>query len=206
MDITLELVRQVLRRALGFESFVATFVKSVRADGSACCRTCLPCRPPVRVRAPLARTGRRHKQAFSPRAGGSSFQRHVRPAETYRESVPQNPLDPICIVGYIRLQTGRSLGKTGLSMSSGARYEIIIEARAWRTIQRLDRRARARLEVAISELAENPTPRGCRKLAGRSGLYRVRVGVYRIVYEVRARVLTVAVLRVGHRGSVYRGM
>ncbi len=35
MDITIELVRQILRRALGFESFVATFIRSVRADGKA---------------------------------------------------------------------------------------------------------------------------------------------------------------------------
>ena len=55
----------------------------------------------------------------------------------------------------------------------------------------------------IEMLAENPRPSGCEKLTGQDR-YRVRQGRYRIVYSVQDVVLTVWIVKVGHRKEVYR--
>lgn len=52
-------------------------------------------------------------------------------------------------------------------------------------------------------LARNPRPQGCEKLSGQER-YRVRQGVYRIIYEIRDEVLLVTVIKVGHRREVYK--
>ena len=54
----------------------------------------------------------------------------------------------------------------------------------------------------IEALAENPRPSGCEKLTGRER-YRVRQGRYRIAYSVQDEVLTVWIVKVGHRKDVY---
>jgi mRNA interferase RelE/StbE len=56
---------------------------------------------------------------------------------------------------------------------------------------------------AISSLQSNPRPAGCKKLAGNADYYRIRVGDYRVLYEIRDRVLLVLVIKVGHRREVY---
>ena len=60
--------------------------------------------------------------------------------------------------------------------------------------------------MKLSELEASPRPFGVKKMSGGSDLWRVRVGDYRIVYEVRDRQLVVAVIRLGHRRVVYRGL
>jgi mRNA interferase RelE/StbE len=55
---------------------------------------------------------------------------------------------------------------------------------------------------AIDELAENPRPYGYAKLAGRDG-YRIRVGNYRIIYDIFDNTLIVEIVNVGNRGDVY---
>jgi mRNA interferase RelE/StbE len=56
----------------------------------------------------------------------------------------------------------------------------------------------------IEALAVNPRPHGVEKLAGEDQTYRVRVGEYRILYEVHDAALVVLVVKVGHRREVYR--
>jgi len=53
-------------------------------------------------------------------------------------------------------------------------------------------------------LEENARPSGCVKLAGEPDLYRIRVGDYRIVYQVKDTALIVLVLSIGHRRDIYR--
>ncbi|MCZ8196212.1 MAG: type II toxin-antitoxin system RelE/ParE family toxin [Flavobacterium sp.] len=55
---------------------------------------------------------------------------------------------------------------------------------------------------AIEGLAENPRPQGCKKLKGRSG-YRIRVGNYRIIYEIFDEILLIDVIDLGHRKDIY---
>lgn len=62
-----------------------------------------------------------------------------------------------------------------------------------------------RILARIEALANDPRAPGCEKLGG-AELYRVRQGSYRIVYAIEDDVLMVEVIRVGHRGEVYRGI
>jgi mRNA interferase RelE/StbE len=58
--------------------------------------------------------------------------------------------------------------------------------------------------AAVEALAEDPRPSGCRKLTGADRHYRVRVGDIRIIYSIEDDQLFVQVIRVGHRGNVYK--
>ncbi|WP_197149307.1 type II toxin-antitoxin system RelE/ParE family toxin [Synechococcus sp. CBW1108] len=84
------------------------------------------------------------------------------------------------------------------------RYGVLLSRRAVRSLADLQRRDQQRMRAAIDLLAENPRPPNCVALQGETGVYRVRVGDYRIVYEVFDRVLVVQVVRIGHRREVYR--
>ena len=59
---------------------------------------------------------------------------------------------------------------------------------------------------AIDGLARQPRPAGCTKLIGADDAYRIRVGDYRIVYQIMDRVLIVWIIRIAHRKDVYRGL
>jgi len=73
-------------------------------------------------------------------------------------------------------------------------------------LKRLPKQIVKRILQRIEALASNPLPPGCAKLSGAERLYRVRVGQYRIVYEIdpESRVLTIHYVR--HRREVYRQM
>jgi len=53
-------------------------------------------------------------------------------------------------------------------------------------------------------LAENPRPPGCKKLKDTERTWRIRVGVYRILYDIDDSGATLTVLRIGHRKEIYR--
>ncbi|MDQ2867387.1 MAG: type II toxin-antitoxin system RelE/ParE family toxin [Verrucomicrobiota bacterium] len=61
-----------------------------------------------------------------------------------------------------------------------------------------------RLRAAIDALGEEARPTGCVKLAHAPDLYRIRVGDYRVVYQVKDTALVVLVLSIGHRRDIYR--
>ncbi|MFE7423802.1 type II toxin-antitoxin system RelE/ParE family toxin [Rhodococcus sp. NPDC057529] len=73
-----------------------------------------------------------------------------------------------------------------------------------KTIASLQRTEQRRIQGAIEILADNPRPPSCTAMVGYANTYRVRVGTYRIIYEVRDRELIVIVIHVGHRRDVYR--
>jgi len=84
------------------------------------------------------------------------------------------------------------------------RYRVFIKPSAVREIEAVAEKKLRRLIVArIESLSEDPRPPGCEKLTGREQ-YRVRQGVYRIVYGIEDDRLVVYVVKVGHRSSVYR--
>lgn len=56
---------------------------------------------------------------------------------------------------------------------------------------------------AIEDLAEDPRPRGSKKLAGEATAWRIRIGDYRVLYDIRDGALVVQVVRAGHRREVY---
>ena len=84
------------------------------------------------------------------------------------------------------------------------KYAVALERAAARFLLRLrDAKLKKRLDDAIEALSDDPRPQGCRKLAGTSDRYRIRVGDYRIIYRVDDGRVTVLVLVVGHRREVY---
>lgn len=85
-----------------------------------------------------------------------------------------------------------------------SQYKVDIARRAVKALARLPRRDQQRIRAAIDLLADEPRPPGCVALKGEARAYRVRVGDYRIVYEVYDDRLVVLVIRVGHRRDIYR--
>ena len=83
-------------------------------------------------------------------------------------------------------------------------YEIFVERRAERDLKGLPFQDFRRIVAAIQALAENPRPPGCRKITGSKSDWRIRVGLYRIVYEIDDRSNAIRIMRVRHRRVVYR--
>jgi mRNA interferase RelE/StbE len=83
-----------------------------------------------------------------------------------------------------------------------SRYRIEFSHRAAKAYRVLPEEMRRRIEPKIDALAENPRPHGARKIEGQETAFRLRVGDYRIVYEVHDRALIVMVMIVGHRREV----
>jgi mRNA interferase RelE/StbE len=82
-------------------------------------------------------------------------------------------------------------------------YRVEFAPAASRQIKRLPRGTQKRIIARIEELALNPRLHGVQKLVSEENLYRVRVGEYRVVYQIRDRELIVLIARVGHRREVY---
>jgi mRNA interferase RelE/StbE len=84
------------------------------------------------------------------------------------------------------------------------RYEVQLIATARRELLKLPAKIRIRVADAIRALGADPRPPGCKKLSGDTAYYRIRVGDYRVLYEVRDREVLVLVITIGHRREVYR--
>jgi mRNA interferase RelE/StbE len=82
-------------------------------------------------------------------------------------------------------------------------YKVEITASAEKELARLPKADRVRVARAIMTLAAVPRPRGCRKLTGQEDVYRIRVGVYRVIYSIEDRRIVVVVLKLGHRKDIY---
>lgn len=82
-------------------------------------------------------------------------------------------------------------------------YTLSILPSAQKELARLSESDYTRVVAAIQGLATTPRPTGCKKLVG-SDAWRIRVGQYRVVYEIEDAVLVVTVVKVGHRRDVYR--
>ena len=86
-----------------------------------------------------------------------------------------------------------------------ARFRVLIKPSAVKELESIPRkRDRQQIVRRIEKLADDPRPRGCQKLAGQNR-YRIRKGIYRIIYEIDNEELLVYVVKLGHRKDVYRG-
>jgi len=84
-----------------------------------------------------------------------------------------------------------------------ASYKIQWDSRAFKELDALDTKNIKRILAKVSDLSSNP--KLGQKLRGPfSGYYRLRVGIYRIIYSIEKKVLQVHILRVGHRSKVYK--
>ncbi|MBN1554212.1 MAG: type II toxin-antitoxin system RelE/ParE family toxin [Phycisphaerae bacterium] len=85
-------------------------------------------------------------------------------------------------------------------------YQIRIKSQAEKALAKIPNPHRRRIAQAIDALARTPRPDGCKKLTGADDAYRIRVGDYRIVYEIMDKVLMVYIIRVAHRKDIYRSL
>ncbi|HEX8723713.1 MAG TPA: type II toxin-antitoxin system RelE/ParE family toxin [Pyrinomonadaceae bacterium] len=83
------------------------------------------------------------------------------------------------------------------------RYTVVITRGAGRDLDRLDRAVLTRVAREIDALATEPRPAGCRKLVNQVSLWRVRVGDWRVLYEIDDAARAVRVVAVRHRSKAY---
>jgi mRNA interferase RelE/StbE len=83
------------------------------------------------------------------------------------------------------------------------KYSLTVKASVSRDLRHVPRRDLHRILRRMESLRDDPRPPGCEKLSGQER-YRIRVGWYRILYEVFDTAVTVVVVKVGHRKDVYR--
>jgi mRNA interferase RelE/StbE len=84
-----------------------------------------------------------------------------------------------------------------------ASYELVFRKSVAKDLRAFPKQAVKRIMQRIASLADDPRPVGCERLSGQQR-FRVRQGVYRIIYEIDDNRLTVLVVTVGHRREVYR--
>lgn len=83
-------------------------------------------------------------------------------------------------------------------------FRIDYKKAARKELKKLDQSARERIGAAIDALGLEPHPPGSRKTVGSEALFRIRVGDYRVIYEVQNEILTIFIIRIGHRKDIYR--
>ena len=82
-------------------------------------------------------------------------------------------------------------------------YQLLIKPSARKELEQLSDSILRRIDEAIVKLSNHPRPVGSKKLVG-APLHRIRIGTYRVVYEIDDNRKTVTIVTVGHRGDVYR--
>ena len=84
------------------------------------------------------------------------------------------------------------------------KYKVVFSHSAKKDLEKVNTVYLVSIDSHIKKLAENPRPFGCVKLSISKNAYRIRVGVYRIIYTIEDNMLTVEVIKVDHRSSVYK--
>ena len=83
-------------------------------------------------------------------------------------------------------------------------YRIELTKAAERDLLAVPKPVLKRLDACLLGLTDDPLPPGVKKLKNSDGLYRVRVSDYRIIYRIEQEILTVLIVKIGHRREVYR--
>ena len=87
-----------------------------------------------------------------------------------------------------------------------ASYNLIWKNSAKKEIRKLEKKDRLTILAAVEELSHNPQKKkDVKKLVGSDHSYRLRVGNYRVVYELLDNILSIEIIKVKHRKDVYRG-
>jgi len=85
-----------------------------------------------------------------------------------------------------------------------AKYKILIRRSAADELDRIPKKDLRRIVTRIRSLEDEPRPRGCERVSVQER-YRLRQGDYRVLYSIDDSIRTVEVVKIGHRGEVYRG-
>ena len=81
-------------------------------------------------------------------------------------------------------------------------YQLTIKKKAIQALEKINDPDYSKIKSAIYSLADDPRPHGYKKLKGREG-YRIRVGNYRVIYEIFDDLLIVEVINIGNRKDIY---
>ena len=84
------------------------------------------------------------------------------------------------------------------------KYRIEFKRSAAKALKQLTKRDRRRIRDKIDSLSENLPNRTTTKMKGDNPFHRIRVGDYRIIYEIQNEILLILVLKIGHRKDIYR--
>ncbi len=82
-------------------------------------------------------------------------------------------------------------------------YKVTITRSAEKSLKNLDRQAKNRIVGQILSLADEPRPHGCRKVISEEGLWRIRIGDWRLGYEINDSNEEITIIRIDHRSSFY---
>jgi len=83
-------------------------------------------------------------------------------------------------------------------------YAVLLSPAAEREWRKLPHQIRKRANKAMLSLEKDPRPSGTVKLSGSTNRWRIRVGDYRIIYQIDDSAPQVLILRIAHRRQVYR--
>ncbi len=82
-------------------------------------------------------------------------------------------------------------------------YKIFISKKVEKYLSNIDINTAKRIRDSIRALSENPRPIGTLKLTGEKNSYRIRIGIYRIIYEIHDYKLLIVIVKAGHRKDIY---
>ena len=85
-------------------------------------------------------------------------------------------------------------------------YRIEIKRSAAKSLKKIPKANRKRIVDKIDSLAESPPNPDTTKMKGNNPFHKVRVGDYRIVYEIQEDVLMILVVKIGHRKDIYKNL
>ncbi|MEH2213409.1 type II toxin-antitoxin system RelE family toxin [Nostoc sp.] len=83
-------------------------------------------------------------------------------------------------------------------------YKVEILRSALKQLKKIPSELQERIQIKIDDLATEPRPNGVKKLKGKENAYRIRIGEYRVIYDIFDDLLVVNVVEVGHRKNIYK--
>jgi mRNA interferase RelE/StbE len=83
-------------------------------------------------------------------------------------------------------------------------YKIIWKKSAVKELKSIPKKNISQILSEVEILENNPYPHGVKKISGSDHTYRIRIGDYRVIYSILNKILTIEIIRVGHRKEVYK--
>jgi mRNA interferase RelE/StbE len=86
------------------------------------------------------------------------------------------------------------------------KYKIIIDSSLKKQFKVIPQKTSRIIVKNIENLSDNPRPRGYKKIKGAINKYRIRTGNYRIIYSITDDILTIEIIKIGHRKDIYKNL
>jgi len=86
------------------------------------------------------------------------------------------------------------------------KYRVEFKRSAAKALKKIPKSDQKRISEKIDTLAEKPPNPDTTKMKGNNPFHKVRIGNYRIIYEIRNNLLAIMVVKIGHRKNIYRNL